>query len=327
MVSSYGSSVDADRKGIAQAVAALEQGLLIGLPTETVYGLACDAARGEAVAALYAAKGRPSFNPLIAHVPDLVMAQRVGQFNTTALRLARAFWPAPLTLVVPITPDCPVCALARAGLDSIALRIPAHPVALDILRQFGKPVVAPSANRSGHISATTAAHVAEDLGDKIALIVDAGACSLGVESTIISCMDETPRLLRPGALTRQDIEAALGFPLLAALPHAPHQPQAAGMLKSHYAPRAKVRLNATDIAPHEALITFGSALPRGHEQAQSVHFLSSTGNLQEAAAHLFELLRAVDALNPHTIAITPIEGDGLGEAIRDRLQRAAADRS
>jgi len=287
-----------------------------------VYGLGADATDGKAVARLYAAKGRPSFNPLIAHVPDIAATRTLGIFNDAAERLAAAFWPGPLTLVLNRSPDCPVADLATAGLDSIAIRIPDHPVARDLLRALGKPVVAPSANRSGRVSPTTAAHVLSDLRGRIDLILDGGPTSVGIESTIVACLNR-PTLLRPGGLPRDSIERVLGMPLADAPPGEADAPLAPGMLASHYAPHARLRLNAGDIRDGEALLAFGPDQPRGGA-AQHTLNLSASGDLVEAAANLFSHLRALDFLNATTIAVMPIPGEGLGEAINDRLGRAAA---
>ncbi|MCP3471918.1 L-threonylcarbamoyladenylate synthase [Bradyrhizobium sp. CCGUVB1N3] len=310
------------------AARALGAGRLVAFPTETVYGLGADAANATAIAHLYAAKGRPAFNPLIAHVTDLAAARRIGRFNSQAIRLAQAFWPGPLTLVVPKTDDCPVAELATAGLDTVAIRVPAHPVAQAILRAFDGAVVAPSANISGHVSPTLAAHVESDLAGRIDLIVDGGPVEVGVESTILGCF-EAPTLLRPGGLSREKIEAVLGAPL-ARPPHDVEsddsQPLAPGMLASHYAPRATVRLNAHDVAPGEVLLAFGSALLPGAEQGAGVMNLSASGDLDEAAANLFGYLRALDAKSPRAIAVMAVPEEGLGEAINDRLRRAAVAR-
>jgi L-threonylcarbamoyladenylate synthase len=306
----------ADADAVGAAARALAAGGLAAFPTETVYGLGADATNGEAVARLYAAKGRPRFNPLIAHVPDLATARRLARFDAAAEELARKFWPGPLTLVLPQAPGCDVADLATAGLDTIALRVPAHPVARDILAAFGKPIVAPSANRSGHVSPTTAAHVLTDLRGRIDIIVDGGPCPLGVESTIVSCAGE-PTLLRPGGLPREKIEQALGRTLAEAAET--EKPQAPGMLASHYAPKARLRLNAKSAEPGEVLLGFGAA-------ADATLNLSPRGDLVEAAANLFSHLRALDAQGAKVIAATPIPRDGLGEAINDRLERAAAPR-
>ena len=312
----------------AAAARTLAAGGLVAFPTETVYGLGADAANATAIAHLYAAKGRPAFNPLIAHVADLIAARRIGRFDARALRLAEAFWPGPLTLVVPKTEGCPVADLATAGLDTVAIRIPAHPVAEAILRAFGGAVVAPSANISGHVSPTQAGHVESDLSGRIDLIVDGGPVDVGVESTIVGCF-ETPMLLRPGGLSRDRIETVLGAPLARPPADAAHdesQPLAPGMLASHYAPRAQVRLDARTVAPGEALLAFGPVPLPGSERAASVMNLSPDGDLDEAAANLFGYLRALDASGPRAIAVMPVPEEGLGEAINDRLRRAAVAR-
>jgi len=316
-----------DTQAIAEAARILADGGLVAFPTETVYGLGADATNGTAIARLFAAKGRPSFNPLIAHVIDLAAARRLAVFDAAAERLAAAFWPGPLTLVLRKSAGCPVAELATAGLDSIAVRIPSHPVARDILTKLGRPVVAPSANRSGHLSPTTAEHVLADLGGRIDLIVDGGATSVGVESTILACLDR-PLLLRPGGLPRAEIERILDreiedVPESAVDPEAPLAP---GMLASHYAPRAQLRLRAESVNEGEALLAFGPKLPPGTEHAVRVLNLSPSGNLVEAAANLFSDLRTLDEANVATIAVMPVPFDGLGEAINDRLARAAAPR-
>lgn len=308
----------------AAATRVLRDGGLVAFPTETVYGLGADAANAATIARLYRAKGRPAFNPLIAHVSDLAAAQRIARFSASALALAHAFWPGPLTLVLPKGAGCPVADLATAGLDTIALRVPAHPVAREILREFGGAVVAPSANLSGHVSPTTAAHVQHDLEGRIDLIIDGGPVDVGIESTIVGCFDR-PVLLRPGGISRADIERVLGGPLASPDPAATdRQPQASGMLASHYAPRARVRPNASSLAPGEALLAFGRAGLPGIDTAIAVMNLSERGDLREAAANLFGCLRALDNSGARTIAVMPIPDDGLGEAINDRLRRAAA---
>lgn len=310
---------------VAAAVQRLGNGGLVAFPTETVYGLGADAANAEAIARLYQAKGRPAFNPLIAHVSDREAAQRIARFDATAMALAEAFWPGPLTLVLPKAPHCPVADLATAGLDTVAIRVPAHPVARDILRGLGGAIVAPSANLSGHVSPTTAAHVQSDLAGRIDLIVDGGPVAVGVESTIVGCF-ETPMLLRPGGVPRAAIERVLGR-LLLRPPEDPEadsdQPLAPGMLASHYAPRTRVRLNAVNIAPGEVLLAFGSTMPAGFDKAAAVMNLSERGDPTEAAANLFGYLRALDDKQALAIAVMPVPDDGLGEAINDRLRRAA----
>jgi L-threonylcarbamoyladenylate synthase len=318
----------AGEAAVTAAARALAAGGLVAFPTETVYGLGADATNPAAIARLYQAKGRPAFNPLITHVGDLAAAQRIARFDAAALALAHAFWPGPLTLVLPKTRVCGVADLATAGLDTIAIRLPAHPVARDILRSFGGPVVAPSANLSGHVSPTTAAHVEHDLSGRIDLIVDGGPVAVGVESTIVGCF-ETPMLLRPGGLPRGEIERVLGRALAQPPDDADSdsgQPLAPGMLASHYAPRTQVRLNAISVEPGEALLAFGPAALPGAEAAAAVMNLSARGDLNEAAANLFGYLRTLDTKGAHTIAVMPVPGDGLGEAINDRLRRAAMAR-
>jgi L-threonylcarbamoyladenylate synthase len=315
---------------IAAAAAArvLGAGGLVAFPTETVYGLGADATNAQAVARLYEAKGRPAFNPLIAHITDRAAAHALARFNADAERLAAALWPGPLTLVLPKAAGCPVAELATAGLDTIAVRVPSHAVAREILETFGKPVVAPSANRSGHVSPTTAAHVAADLGGRIDLIVDGGATPVGVESTIVACLGE-PALLRPGGVPRAAIERVLGKTLFSgpvAMASDDEAPLAPGMLASHYAPHTPIRLHAGRIEPGEALLAFGASVPEGAEQSRKTLNLSARGDLVEAAANLFSYLRTLDAAGAHAIAVMPIPRDGLGEAINDRLARAAADR-
>ena len=312
-----------DEAGVARASEILARGGLVAFPTETVYGLGADAANAEAVAGIYAAKARPRFNPLIAHMADLDSARREGTFDKDALVLAKRFWPGPLTLVVPAAPQGRVSDLARAGLDSVALRVPAHPLAHALLERVGRPVAAPSANRSGRVSPTTAGHALADLDGRIDAVLDGGPTAVGLESTIVACLGE-PRLLRPGGLSREDIEAALGRPLLA--PAAEAGPRAPGMLASHYAPRAKVRLRAKKIRPGEAALLFGAAPPAGLAEARAALNLSESGDLSEAAANLFGHLRALDSSGADAIAVVPVPTRGLGEAINDRLRRAAAER-
>jgi len=314
----------ADAAAVADAARVLAAGGLVAFPTETVYGLGADATSGPAVARLYDAKGRPAFNPLIAHVVDVADAERLACFDADAARLAKAFWPGPLTLVLPKAAGCPVAELATAGLDTIAVRVPAHKVARDILAAFGKPVVAPSANRSGHVSPTCAEHVAADLAGRIDLIIDGGATPVGVESTIVACLGE-PVLLRPGGLPRAAIERSLGRSLADPAPARDTDgPIAPGMLATHYAPRTRLRLNALRVAAGEALLAFGPLPAEGAERAACVLNLSARGDLVEAAANLFAHLRALDAAGAGAIAAMPVPRQGLGEAINDRLERAAA---
>lgn len=318
-------AIPADADGIAEAARVLAEGGLVAFPTETVYGLGADATNPEAVAKLYDAKERPSFNPLIAHVASVKAAEQIGQFSETALRLAEKFWPGPLTLVVRARPGCTVCDLARAGLNTVAVRVPGHPIAHALLEATERPIVAPSANRSGHVSPTTADHVMSDLRDRIDAVIEGGQTPLGLESTIVDCTGEKPLLLRPGTIAREALEAVLGGTLPDAPVHA-EKPTSPGQLASHYATRAKLRLDASDVQPGEGLLAFGTPLPRGAERAAFTLDLSPTGNLVEAAANLFAHLRALDATEVHTIAVAPIPAHGLGEAIRDRLMRAAAPR-
>ena len=311
----------ADAQAIEAAARCLAAGGLVAFPTETVYGLGADAGNGEAVARLYAAKGRPRFNPLIAHVASVAAARGLGRLDAAAERLAAAFWPGPLTLVLPKRPDCAVADLALAGLDSVAVRVPAHPVAQALLKAFNGPVVAPSANRSGHVSPTSAAHVLTDLRGRIDMVIDAGPCAVGVESTIVACLGQ-PTLLRPGGLPREQIERVLGQPLAVA-PLADDAPLAPGMLSSHYAPKARLRLAAQVPRPDEALLAFGPPPPF----AGITLNLSPRGDLIEAAANLFSHLRALDAAGVKCIAVMKVPQEGLGEAINDRLKRAAAPKA
>jgi L-threonylcarbamoyladenylate synthase len=319
----------ADPTSIARAAALLVAGELVAFGTETVYGLGADATNGLAVADVFAAKGRPQFNPLICHYPDADAAFNHVQANEAAKRLAEAFWPGPLTLVLPRRVPCPVTLLAGAGLETLAVRVPAGPVALALLRDAARPVAAPSANRSGQVSPTTAAHVLADLGGRIAAIIDCGPCRIGVESTVVDLTGERPSLLRPGGSTREAIEALIGPIGIGAAPSqvdASLAPRSPGQLTSHYAPVLAVRLNALDIGAHEALLAFGP--PPAH--ASLIYQLSATGDLAEAAANLFAGLRLLDAeglRRGHSrIAVMPIPMIGLGLAIHDRLQRAAAPR-
>jgi len=302
------------RDGIEDARAALAAGRLVILPTETVYGLAANAANPAAVAAIFEAKGRPRFNPLIAHVADLAMAERTAVFDADARKLAAAFWPGPLTLVLPVAAATPVCDLARAGLETVAVRVPAHPVAREVIEAFGAPVVAPSANRSGRPSPTAFTDAVEETGVFAAAALDGGPCQVGLESTVVALLDR-PRLLRPGAVTREQIEAVIG-PLAEAEADAKRSP---GRMARHYAPQAPVRLDAAAPEPDEAYLAFGPGAPEGPR----VFNLSPRGDLAEAAANLFAYLRAADRTAPRAIAVAPIPKAGLGEAIDDRLRRAA----
>jgi L-threonylcarbamoyladenylate synthase len=318
-----------DHDAIGEAARVLAAGGLVAFPTETVYGLGADATNAAAVAKLYAAKGRPAFNPLIAHVGELAAAKALAVFDAPAERLAAAFWPGPLTLVLPKNSDCPVAELATAGLDTIAVRLPAHPIAGALIARLGKPVVAPSANRSGHVSPTTADHVMADLADRIDLVLDGGPAPVGLESTILACLDGGVTLLRPGGLPRDAIERVLGRSLREAPVTAGTDEEvllAPGMLASHYAPRASLRLDAHAVEPGEALLAFGPHLVSGATQAVRTLNLSAPGDLVEAAANLYSHLRELDRAGARTIAVAPIPHEGLGEAINDRLARAAAPR-
>jgi L-threonylcarbamoyladenylate synthase len=306
------ANADIGAADIAKAAAALKAGELVILPTETVYGLAADAGNPHAVAKVYEAKGRPSFNPLIAHVADLTMARRLARFDPRAEWLAESFWPGPLTLVLPVRDTTAVCDLARAGLDTVAVRAPGHPVAQAVIAAFGGPLVAPSANRSGRPSPTTLADAVEETGPAAAVALDGGPCRVGLESTVVSLID-TPRLLRPGAITRQEIEAVAGS-LSEAEADARRSP---GRLARHYAPNLPLRLNALERDEDEVWIGFG---PHGGAGFN----LSPEGDLAEAAANLFAYLRAADrAEGAARIAVAPIPDTGLDEAINDRLRRAA----
>lgn len=301
---------------VARAAETIRAGGLVAFPTETVYGLGCDATNANAVARIYAAKGRPQFNPLIVHVLGVEDARAHGNLPASAIKLADQFWPGPLTLVVPRRRESPVAELACAGLATIALRAPSHPLARELLEAAALPIAAPSANLSGRLSPTIAEHVHEDLGDAVDLILDGGPCVHGVESTIVGFDAEGPtRLLRPGAVAREAIEAIVG-PLLAATDGV----AAPGMLASHYAPNARLRLNAGSPRAGEAYLAFGAPAPPGGAT------LSARGDLIEAASNLYAALRALDATGAATIAVAPIPNHGLGEAINDRLARAAAPR-
>ena len=312
----------ANESSIRAAAASLRDGGLVAMPTETVYGLAADATSDKAVARLFVAKGRPAFNPLIAHVLDLERARSHGRFSREAEMLAEAFWPGPLTLVLPVAASCRISLLARAGLDTVALRVPAHETARALIQAAGTPLAAPSANRSGRVSPTTAAHVLADLDGEIDWILDGGPSRYGLESTIVACLEPRPTLLRSGAVTRETIEASLAAPLGSA--ERQGSPTAPGQLRSHYAPRARLRLNAANLALDEAALDFGGALSEQPSLARLD--LSPSEDLTEAAANLFAHLRALDEVGPLSIAVAPVPRHGLGEAINDRLERAAAPR-
>ena len=304
---------------ITDAAAALREGLLVAFPTETVYGLGADATNARAVAGIFEAKGRPRFNPLISHVADAEDAARFAVLGTEAQALAATFWPGALTLVLNKRAGCDIADLATAGLDTVALRVPSHPVARAVIRAAGRPIAAPSANLSGHVSPTTAAHVDADLGDKVAVILDDGPCAIGLESTVVDVSGHEPTLLRAGGVTREAIEAVLGVRLALQTDNA-DRPSSPGQLASHYAPRATVRLNATEVIPGEALLAFGPTVPV--HSGPSIN-LSPSSDLIEAATNLFAALRRLDTSGATTIAVMPIPEGGLGEAINDRLRRAA----
>lgn len=309
-------------EAMERALALLEGGDVVAIPTETVYGLAGDATNGVGVARIFEAKGRPRFNPLIAHVADLAMAERIATFDPLSKRLAEAFWPGPLTLVLPQQTGNGIHPLVTAGLDTIALRMPKG-FGGELIARLGRPLAAPSANSSGKISATTAQAVAADLGAKIRLVVDGGATPVGLESTIVKVEGDKVRLLRPGGIAAADIEAAVGVKLLRG---ATEGIEAPGMLASHYAPGASVRLNAQSVAEGEALLAFGDKRVEGWQAAVAFRNLSASGDLREAASNLFAYLQELDRSGAAMIAVEPIPVDGLGEAINDRLFRAAAPR-
>ena len=305
---------------VDRAASLLRDGALVAFPTETVYGLGGDAASDRAVAAIFSAKGRPTFNPLIVHVADLASAEPLAVFDERARALARRFWPGPLTLVLKRSAASPVSRLASAGLDTLALRAPAHALAQALLRVVARPLAAPSANRSGHVSPTTADHVLAELDDRIAAVLDGGPCRIGVESTVVDLSAAQPVLLRPGGVTREELETALGPLADAGKADAPRSP---GMLERHYAPALPLRLAAATVAADEALLAFGEPLPG----AAATINLSPSHDLTEAAANLFAALRALDKPRFTAIAVMPIPETGLGAAINDRLRRAARGRA
>jgi L-threonylcarbamoyladenylate synthase len=311
--------VEASNAAIEAAAQALRGGKLVAFPTETVYGLGADATNGLAVAAIFAAKGRPRFNPLIVHVPDIDAAARLGDPGDLGGQLAAAFWPGALSLVMRKRPDCAVADLATAGLETIALRVPRHAVAQALLRAAGRPIAAPSANLSGRVSPTTAAHVEADLGSCVAMVLDGGATSVGLESTVVDVTGDEPIVLRLGGVGRDELARVLGCPLAVARGD-PSKPASPGMLERHYAPATKLRLDADAAGDGEALLAFGGPVPR---HAGPTINLSTSGDLAEAAANLFAALRTLDASGAGSIAVMPIPNEGLGEAINDRLRRAA----
>ena len=306
---------------LLRAARLIRAGMLVAFPTETVYGLGGDATDDAAVARIFAAKGRPRFNPLIVHVPGLPEAEALASFDERARIAARRFWPGPFSLVLPRRAQCGLALLASAGLDTVALRAPAHPIAQALLRAAGRPIAAPSANRSGRVSPTTAAHVAAELGDSVALILDGGACAVGVESTVLDLSSRVPVLLRPGGITLEALRVVFGEIEITGGEDAPRAP---GRLPSHYAPGLPVRLDAVTARPGEALLAFGPEAPPGFAE---ILWLSRSDDLTEAAANLFAMLRRLDRPAFTGIAVMPIPEEGLGRAINDRLRRAAAPRN
>ena len=320
----------ATHEHIAEAAEILKNGGLVGMPTETVYGLAANALDGKAVAKIFEAKGRPAFNPLIIHVSDMRHAQEYGEMSEYAQILANAFWPGPLTLIVPRKKDSGISDLATAGLDTVALREPAHPVAQGLIKTSGLPIAAPSANKSGSLSPTTPAHVHDSLGDAVDMILAAGACTVGLESTVLDVSGAVPVILRPGAITAEQIGELLGMEI--AIAEAENEaPKSPGMLLKHYAPNTPLRLNAIDLEEGEALLAFGSdkfmGIKNGGRAAglpdEMRRNLSEEQDLQEAAANLFSMLKELDQSGATTIAVMAIPQTGIGVAINDRLSRAA----
>ncbi len=310
----------ADRRAIEEAAEVLRAGGLVAFPTETVYGLGADATNDRAVAAIFEAKRRPRFNPLIVHVPDAAAAAAHATFDARAEDLARRFWPGPLTLVLPRAAGCEVSLLCGAGLETLAVRAPDHPVAQRLLAAAGRPLAAPSANISGQVSPTRAAHVARSLGDRVDLVLDGGPCPLGLESTVLDLTGERPVLLRPGGVTQEALEAELGDLYRAAPEGAEGTAKSPGRLASHYAPGRPLRLDATRVAADEALLAFGPNPPAGAAETLN---LSESGDLVEAAANLFAHLHALDDPRFAAIAVMPVPEEGLGAAINDRLRRGA----
>ena len=316
------SIVEPDAASITKAAKMLQDGGLVAFPTETVYGLGADATNERAVAAIFEAKGRPQFNPLISHVLGSDEAKRFVEWSETAEKLAQRFWPGPLTFVLPRAKGSAIALLATAGLDTVAIRAPSHPVAQALIRAAGRPIAGPSANRSGAVSPTQATHVAESLGDRVSLILDGGPCLVGVESTVLDLSGNRATLLRPGGATREAIEAVIGpIAISDALPSGDAPRTSPGQLESHYAPARPVRLGATSVGADEGLLAFGPTPPEG---AMLTYNLSPSGNLAEAAANLFAQMRALDRPGIGRIAVMPIPETGLGLAINDRLRRAAA---
>lgn len=317
-------------ENISLAAQMLRDGGLVALPTETVYGLGADATSDTAVASIFEAKGRPTFNPLIIHVPDVQAARGLVEFNDMAELLASQYWPGALTLILPRRADCPVSLLASAGLPTLAVRVPAHPLAKDLLKALGRPVAAPSANRSGQLSPTTPAHVVQSLGDVDGYVLAGGKCTVGLESTVVDVTGDVPVVLRPGAITPEDIKMLCGDVVVELSPNE-NNPKSPGQLLKHYAPKTPLRLKAVDVAPDEALLGFGSLKFMGVRgggwardlPAGRVLNLSETGDLNEAAANLFAMLHQLDTTAATGIAVMSIPDEGLGLAINDRLKRAA----
>ena len=299
------------------------KGGLVVVPTETVYGLSADAENNDAVARIYALKNRPRFNPLIVHVGSVEIAQKYGVWNDDAAKLAAAFWPGPLAMILPLMPDAPVSDLVTAGGNTVALRMPNHPTTLNLLREFGRGVAAPSANRSGRISPTSPNHVRDEFGEDCPMLIEGGDCSIGLESTVIDLSGETPQVLRPGAITKEEIIKTLGKNINVKNQKNTKAIKSPGMLKSHYAPTLPVRLNVTELREGEALIAFGNKVPAGASRTINI---SETGDVAEAATKLFHALRELDVAEHSAIAVMPIPNEGIGDAINDRLARAAADR-
>jgi L-threonylcarbamoyladenylate synthase len=316
------SIVEPTAASVAEAARMLKDGALVAFPTETVYGLGGDATNERAVAAIFEAKGRPQFNPLISHVLGATEAKAFVEWNEMADKLAARFWPGPLTFVLPRAKGSTIALLATAGLDTVAIRAPSHPIAQALMRATGKPIAAPSANRSGAVSPTHAEHVSESLGTKVGMILDGGPCLVGVESTVIDLSGNRPTLLRPGGATREAIEAVIGsIGVSDALPSGDSAHKSPGQLESHYAPSRPVRLDAVNVGADEGLLAFG---PTPLPGAMLTYNLSPTANLAEAAANLFAQMRALDRPGIGRIAVMPIPQTGLGLAINDRLRRAAA---
>lgn len=318
------SVLAADDPALVAAAKALRAGQLVAFPTETVYGLGADARNGTAVARIFETKGRPSFNPLIVHVTDQDVVRRYVDMTADASVLAHAFWPGPLTMVLSARPENGVSSLVSAGLDTLAVRIPSHPVAQALLRVSGCLIAAPSANVSGRISPTRAAHVHAEFGDAVPFVLDGGASEVGLESTIVDLSKVEPVLLRPGGVSQDALETVLGKPIQVLAGANVDRPIAPGQLASHYAPSAPVRLNATRVEPEEALLGFGSDLPETNGPFSN---LSATGDLREAAANLFDMLRELDNEAVSAIAVMTVPMEGVGIAINDRLRRAAAPRN